>query len=184
MTWVIKDNTENEILQQLEKESDRAAAIIAATIIEDRLQDAIIAHFHEDEKILQLMFRVGGPMGNFATKIDLGFLIGVYGKDAYRSLVTIKDIRNEFAHQIRSKDFTTQKVSALIANLNFVEKFIGKNLAEIMGYGAMNQSTLIVYTKPPENPRVRFLMACQILIMQLRGASNPPDSRLPFRPFF
>ena len=116
MTWHLKDD-ETAIIQQLSEESDRAAVIIAATILEDRLVVALKAFFVDNPKIADKLFTPSGPLGSFAVKISFGFLMGIFGDDARRELETIKNIRNLFAHKITIKDFSSQKIKDLTNTL-------------------------------------------------------------------
>ena len=67
----------------------------------------------DDEKTLQEMFRSSGPLGAFASKINLGFLLRFYGKKAHRELNFIKDIRNRFAHQLGAISFRRNRSEVL-----------------------------------------------------------------------
>jgi len=107
MAWVFATKEEAEInrfreaISEIEaSNSDRAAVIVASAFLEDHLTRVLQARMHENEKISREMFRASGPLGNFGTKIDLGFMIGVYGEKVRRELQIVKEIRNEFAHKL------------------------------------------------------------------------------------
>lgn len=127
-TWKV-DEKESKIISALGKEADRSVAIIGATLVEDRLTKKIKANLRdsdgkESETALKEMFRSSGPLGDFATKIRLGFLLRLYGTTAYRDLVTLKNIRNLFAHRMEILSFQTNEIVTLCKNLMIVESYV------------------------------------------------------------
>ena len=109
MVWLPENQDEIDALKELDGApgqppvADRAAAIIAASIVETRLAP-LLAHLHQDKKITNDLFRSGAALGYFGTKIDLGYLIGLYSKTARENLDIIKEIRNDFWPAAGSKD--------------------------------------------------------------------------------
>src|SRR5262245_14762304 len=84
-----------EAIKEIDKtKSDRAAAIVAATFVEDHLTRLLRRNLEQDDKLLDQLIRPGGPLGDFGVKIDLGHLMGLYSKPAWKELDTIKRVRN------------------------------------------------------------------------------------------
>src|SRR5262245_59611774 len=102
--WNTKNDAELKAIQTLTQESDRGAAIIAATYLEDRLQQGLTSRFRRDtsmaREVIKRMFGVTEPLGSFSAKIRIGFLIRMYGRQVFTELNAIKDVRNKFAHII------------------------------------------------------------------------------------
>jgi hypothetical protein len=161
----------SEGIAQLYTESDRSVGIIAGTIVELTLAAALKAYMHPNEKITDPLFLTTGPLGAFGTKIDLGFLIGIYGQDAHRDLVTMKDIRNRFAHSLAVKDFNSQQVRAWSMNLKLVERHTAQAQGAI-GHGGVatsespRTSQIWIGTndrdKTLSDPRERYLLSAQV----------------------
>jgi hypothetical protein len=86
------------IVGNLQNESDRAAAIISACILEDRIEDAIKAKLRKDKKAENDLFGDSRPLGGFDAKNKLAFLLRCYGRRLFEELETINTIRNRFAH--------------------------------------------------------------------------------------
>jgi hypothetical protein len=163
--------------------SDRAVAIIAATLLEDRLTRTLKARFNENKKITDELFKVSGPLGYFGTKINVGFLVGLYGEPFRRELETIKDIRNAFAHSLQVRDFKTDKIRGLINNLKILEQYVEGpapggftgtkfTLAELGGrpitlFKADREASLA-------RPRERFIMATAVLSHLLASLNESP----------
>ena len=59
--WMVSEE-ESAIIDALDKESDRAVAIIGASILEDRIEDAIKAKLRSDLRVEDEMFSVNRPM--------------------------------------------------------------------------------------------------------------------------
>lgn len=124
--WIHINAGENETFTKAFKEidetqSDRAAAIVAATFVEDHLTRLLRWNLEQDDKLLDQLFRPGGPMGDFGVKINLAYLIGLYSKTAWKELDTIKKIRNDFAHKMEVRDFTHGRTRELTNNLKLWE---------------------------------------------------------------
>jgi hypothetical protein len=55
--------------------------------------------------ITERFFSWNGPMGGFNAKIQLGYLLGMYSKEALKTLLALADIRNVFAHKLTIHTF-------------------------------------------------------------------------------
>ena len=119
MTWITASDDDKPILEEIEKQTDRASALIATSYLEDRLLSAIKARIVRDDKLEQKMFRGSGPLTAFSAKIDLAFMLGIYGGEVQKMLHTIREIRNEFAHQPQPRDFNSQRIKDLCDNISF-----------------------------------------------------------------
>jgi hypothetical protein len=98
----MKSHTESELasaMQELTEQSDRGAAIIAAALLEHHLAVAIEGRLVLlNSQLKDNLFGSRGTLAGFQSKIDIGFALGLYTKDAHRELDTIRKIRNRFAH--------------------------------------------------------------------------------------
>jgi hypothetical protein len=76
--------------EQVEFDSDRAAGIVAGSIAELRLEQALRSRLRTGEKKIELLllnlFRPSGALGPFSTKVDLAYLMGVLSDDAHKDL--------------------------------------------------------------------------------------------------
>ena len=101
--------------------SARAAAIVGAVLVEESLTNLLKSRLNRDQGILDDVFRPSGPMGTFSTKIKMGFLMGLYSPETRRELDTIREIRNEFAHNM-ARSFDVQRIRDLANNLSRSEQ--------------------------------------------------------------
>ena len=112
------------MIKEVESGSDRAAAILAASCVEDQLAFAIKCKLRrDDESVIRDMFQVRGPLGSFSAKISMGYLLGLYDKETRKELDTIKEIRNTFAHRAYACHFETQRIRDLASNLSLSQRF-------------------------------------------------------------
>ena len=158
------------ILTELGHDSDRAAGIIGAVLVEESLAMLLRSRLVTDEDIHREMFRSSGPLGSFSAKINLAHLLGLFGPTAKKELDTIREIRNEFAHRV-ARSFLFEPVRDLANNLSLSEK-IEFHISQKDG-----QAVLYIGAKPPADqpsepilpsiapdkltPRERYLRACQ-----------------------
>ena len=178
MPWLLRDNDQARVFEELDAESDRAAAIIGGSLVEMHLTAALETHLRPDGEIFHELFRPGGPIGDFADKIRLGFMIGLFDRPAYRDLVIIKELRNDFAHKLTYRDFTDQSVRDRVGNLSLVEHYPGRSHGEVTGNGQTDicgtepESGRILYEAVPAEPRARFLLSCQLLSFLLSDIAD------------
>ena len=87
--------------EQIEFDSDRAAGIVAGSITERRLEDALRSIMKDDQPVIaQNLFRPSGALGPFSIKIDLAYMLHMLSEDAYKDMINLKNIRNDFAHEL------------------------------------------------------------------------------------
>ena len=152
-------------LHEIETSDDRSVAIAVGSFLEEHLTLALKARFHQDEKILNEMFRIGGALGSFSTKIDMAYLIGLCSKETCKEMHTIKQIRNEFAHKGMTRNFDSQRVRDLANNLTFGKKF-QITIQEIDGpSGAAVGDPVFVSDERdmPKTPREHYVRSCQMI---------------------
>jgi hypothetical protein len=169
-----------DAIEQLHDDSDRAAAVVAGAVVEIALTNAIQRRLHDHPVALRPLFTPSGPLGPFKNKIDLGFLMGIYPRNVYDELITIKDLRNAFAHRVAIKSFAIAEIRAECANLKIVEKH-----TEEMRPRKGLQASLPIFLKNKEDklkePRMRYVLSAEVLAALLWANSSiiscpsPPD---------
>jgi hypothetical protein len=123
--------------RQTSSSSDRTLAIVAASILENSLQTAILAKFiplgTKDQSMLFDGNR-NGPLATFATKIRLAFALGIIGTMTREDIERIRIIRNAFAHSMSDIHFSSPEIVD-ICNGFQVQKLKTRTL----GGGAMSR---------------------------------------------
>lgn len=104
--------------EQIEFDSDRAAGIVAGSIVERRLEQALQSRLRTDQPdIVDDLFRPSGPLGPFSSKISLAYLMGILTDQAHKDLANLKNIRNKFAHDLELDSFDAPSTRDRCKNL-------------------------------------------------------------------
>ena len=78
-------------------DSDRAAAIVAAACLEDKLTSAINAHPRQDREALNGLFKSTGALGRLEKKVIIDHLMGLCTKKR-KCIAIFAEIGSKFAH--------------------------------------------------------------------------------------
>jgi DNA-binding MltR family transcriptional regulator len=172
--WSHRNDDEREAHREIEESHDRAAAVVAAAFVEDRLATALKARFHQDEAITGNLFRSSGPLGSFKAKIDLAYLVGLCSKEAHSDLDIIRRIRNEFAHELTTKTFESQRVNDLTKNFALIKT---RKIRMRSADDAADAAPIHVFP-PIDKPfvaRDSYIVTCQMLIwvLDVLGVEHP-----------
>jgi hypothetical protein len=112
MVWMLSEH-DAATIREIQRQRDRSAAIIAAACLEQSLTTTLKAAFESHPAIVNKMFKGYGPLATFAAQIDIGLLMGMYPEYIHKTMLTIKDIRNEFAHNTKPITFSMQRIHDL-----------------------------------------------------------------------
>ena len=174
--WILRGEDEGRAVMELKDMSDRAAAIVAGSMLETVLESFLRSVLIDTKKsgkgtiVLDDIFRSSGPLGSFSAKIDLTLMLGACTPEGWRDLDTIPEIRNAFAHQLAAHDFQVQRVKALCLNLKAFMDFVfplgGKHEDPPPRPRKMFEEDLEIKLA---NPRERYLLAVKYYIVFLRG---------------
>jgi DNA-binding MltR family transcriptional regulator len=162
MPWALKSKTELDEIEDLAGgNGDRMIAIVGATLVDDRLGLAIRSRMRRDKTVAKRLFGVSRPLGTFSTKIDLGYMLGIYSKQGFRELNIVREVRNEFAHQIRSLDFSAETVRKKCMDLHAVEDALNKISSVVSDHSFYN------YREELKLPRTRFALTIRFIFDHL-----------------
>ena len=105
MVWAILNEDQRAALGELieGQKSDRIVSVIGGAILEDSLRRALELRMRPKDGNTDMndkLFRVGGPLGNFGPKIDLGYQLYMFDKPYRNAMYGISEIRNLFAHNL------------------------------------------------------------------------------------
>jgi hypothetical protein len=153
-------------LPQLEAEmyggNDRARVVMLGAMIEAFLE--VFLRYRTRPTLngndRRQLFDFRGPLGDFASKILVGYAFNWYGPDTRNDLDLIRILRNEFAHSRKSFDLTTPEVASVCANLRMPTR-----------YGMFIPSAWFRSVPPSEaenarnidHARTRFVTTCHVL---------------------
>ena len=151
------------IMDTLQKENDRSAAIVSASLLETTLEKNLIAAMREkDARLLGQMFENRGPLSDFNGKILVAVAFGVISPAMGDHFQSIRHIRNAFAHARVPITFETSQVRR-----------------EIDSFGAIKamREVMVEMKKTDENPpdlakmtgKSAYLLIVTILLILMDG---------------
>ena len=117
MPRIKKQPTDSELMvklaTELDKESDRALVILAASYLENLLWELIGTIMQVEEKdVNKLLFEESNaPLSTFSSRINMAYCLGLIDKDQKSDLDQIRHIRNEFAHKFFDISFQTRSIA-------------------------------------------------------------------------
>jgi DNA-binding MltR family transcriptional regulator len=115
--------SDTNFLSPFAGETERGAALAVAATLDHSLGDLLKSWMIDDHDVLSSMFSDMAPLGSFGSRIRLGYLLGVYGRNFYKDLTTIDRVRNAFTHSADAKDFSHPIIDALTNTLDTIERF-------------------------------------------------------------
>lgn len=114
MTWILLTEAQQQVIDEIERQTDPAAALVAGAFIETQLTKLIDLRFspYPDAAVRDRVFgkRIGA-LNTFSNKIDMGLMLQLYPKAFFRMLEHIEKISNKFADNEKSIDFTDQFIA-------------------------------------------------------------------------
>jgi len=162
---------------ELKGESDRAAAIVGASIIESQLEDLLTKAMIPDTQTTSL-FDGHGPLSTLSAKTSIIESVGFLPKDVCTDLHLLRKIRNEFAHQHENLSFESPKISAWISTFGCLRS-VRDQLQE---YKTNPENWAVVQEKGWNKPRRQFETAVSWLsiyvasrLKSLTSAKRLPD---------
>jgi hypothetical protein len=170
--WVFLDDDEKALLASIDFDSDRSVAVMVGSMIEARIKKALVARLKRDKAIEGRMFSASGALGTFSAKIDLAKLFGLISEAAYKDLIIFKDIRNDFAHKLWIRTFSSDSVRDKSHNLRLINAYVGDTKAGTVGgnvrmFDTGNDEKEIMRVEHAAQrkkfPKERFLMTAQLI---------------------
>ena len=111
----------DQFLKEFQAETDRGTVLIAGAYLDDLLASLLRAFFVDDPKIVNGLITIDGPLGTFATRIDLTYCLGLIRSDQHEDFHTCRKIRNLCAHSHKRISFDEQPIIDLCRNLKQIQ---------------------------------------------------------------
>lgn len=143
----------NIALSEISTQNERGAAIIGAALVEKYLTLVIAHRFVELAETEQnRLFEGSGPLATFAAKIQIGFAMGIFGRNIRNDLTIVHNIRDGFVHAPDPLAFESDEIAVQCAQLSSSLRFTGSPRADA-------------------DARTRYLATVEFLVSALVGAS-------------
>lgn len=134
-------------ISELQRESDRGLALVAAALIDDKLGEVLRAFFCEGACAARLLNSSNAALGSFSARSDACLALGLLDDYEYSEIALLRKVRNEFAHSKHGISFEASRVRGLCSSLK-------SNLPEGAGY-------------PVNDARFRFTNATVAIVLRL-----------------
>ena len=145
----------NLMVEQFRSESDRGAAVLAGSWVENVL-GTYLEHNMVDQSKTHELFSSNGPLATFSQRISIGKAFGILSKNTADTLNYIREIRNHFAHHPLDASFDKSPVSEWVQHLMMLleeqlNSYRGRNSCE----GSSNETLALKYSR-----RDVYLLSC------------------------
>lgn len=82
------------------KESERGQVLVAASLIDEMLEEILVSYFVENAPFKTLFRSANAPLGSLSAKSDLALSLSLINECEHRDIFNIRKIRNRFAHSV------------------------------------------------------------------------------------
>jgi len=89
----------SRLVEDLERESDRGAALVGAAFLDDVLDVLLRSAFVNEPEAVNKLMGMGRPLESFGSRAHLSYCMGLLGADVYADINLVREIRNDFAHR-------------------------------------------------------------------------------------
>jgi hypothetical protein len=149
------------VAENTDSAADRSAALIAGSILDQALQEAISTNFvplekAENVKLFDGDYEREAILGSYYSRIYVAYALKVFGQKTLRDLNTIRTIRNAFAHFHGHLSFNTAEIATL-CDFEVLEDFGDENWMHLEN-------------RIPTAPREKFLAAIYLFALYLQTA--------------
>jgi hypothetical protein len=183
--WVLDSDDDIEIVEELNRMPDRAAAIIATGFLERVLERTLRLHFNDDKITQEKFFRGLGPLSSLSAKIDLAYLMNFYDKQWHKCLHSIRKVRNEFSHDPHPLNFDSKEIRKAGGSLIHPKQVATNFIAKMSHYDNPNnpgvaqvKNVVSQLLEADDSFRSRFLGSVQLsmFVIRLQGTDVPGHS--------
>lgn len=119
-------------LMEMNQETDRGAALVAATLIEELLKRCLLAFMVDNKGAKGLFDGMNAPLHGFSSRIAAAYGLGLISNEEYEDCQIIRKVRNEFAHTLGT-NYENKKIIGLCANLHGSAKPYGDGQVNTRG---------------------------------------------------
>jgi hypothetical protein len=112
------------VLKEIEKQNDRAAALLSVSLLEIRVKQAIEGRIKVRDKKLRHLIGNSEKPGElaFLDQCRLAYCLGAFGPETFKDLEKMAQIRNRFAHRFAALTFDDPKIRALSMSLTTMNR--------------------------------------------------------------
>ena len=160
------------IIDELDAQTDRGAAIVGAGLLDDRLMRAINVSLDatlSKRERQELFDGPTAPLGSYSARVRIARAIGLINESLASDLRTIGKVRNKFAHYLDIREFRDLRIAENCRTL------VGKDTVRVERDGS--QTPVVTYNGP-DDARRAFIVSVQLALhmiyvsLSLRGRTS------------
>lgn len=122
----------SEFFKEFNKEGDRGRALVAASLLDERLKGILEAFLLKGKVSSQLVDGFNAPLGTFSARTSASYALGLIQKNEFDEINLIRRIRNEFSHKWKGITFRSARVADLCNRLPWLGPVdIGKDVPKV-----------------------------------------------------
>jgi hypothetical protein len=106
-----------EVLQRINEESDRGAAIMCAALIESLLMELLHLIIANKDETQGLFEDKGAPLATLSNKTVAAYAFGLISRQQRLEIDQIRQVRNAFSHAVKPVDFCTPAIENVCRKL-------------------------------------------------------------------
>ena len=153
------------LTDEFDAESDRAAALVAAALLDQNLEDLLRAFMVDDQR--ETGYILGTNLQSLGSRVRACYCLGLISLGEAHDLRVVKEIRNHFAHNLHVS-FQDAKVQSNCQKLRMVQRMLPEG-ARLSPRRMLEQSTCIL--------SVLLVARCRSIASERRRKRR--DSRVP-----
>lgn len=107
----------SRFLGELQAETDRGLALVAASVLDDKLRGVLATFFVESSVVSRLLDSGNAPLGTLSARADACLALGLINSFEHEEITLIRKVRNEFAHGLHGTNFQTERIRGYCSSL-------------------------------------------------------------------
>lgn len=148
--------------------SDRAAAIVAAAVLDDALRTLLSAAMVVNYPPGFDVFAPGQELGSFMSRVKISFMLGLIDDSERKRLSLVAKIRNEFAHLAQDISFKSAHIADRCRELSPPKELIPpREVPDVLELEKLHEFKTPLADR--NNPRALFEEATLFLLYVLKG---------------
>jgi DNA-binding MltR family transcriptional regulator len=106
-----------DFTREFNQESDRGAALVAASLLDERLKAILQAFLLQSKVSSELLGGFNAPLGTFSSRASAAYALGLIQRNEFDEINLIRKIRNEFGHKWKGVTFNAAPIADLCRSL-------------------------------------------------------------------
>jgi DNA-binding MltR family transcriptional regulator len=121
MTTITLPPEFSSFLDDFQKESDRAAAVLGAAYLDERLEQLLRSVFVGTPRFVEELLTGQGGLATFSARISIAYATGLITLPVAQDLHLIRRIRNDFAHARTRVTFASVTVAQRVDKIQVLD---------------------------------------------------------------